>query len=198
MEINATIICNLGLGRLGDHRIGNIKTPEAGLNWKLCHLFYEQTRNEVEAMAEWVCCKHRADLGAALAGADVPAFGWDYAYSLATDPPCLRVLRQVDADDDTKEYNGKREGDRWLTNEDTCYILYLRELTDPKKMGPLLVEAIYTRMAEKMAFPITGDRNLAAMFFEELEKVILPRARGMNAIEGKVFREKVTKWSAVK
>lgn len=198
MEISPTIICNLALGRLGDHRITNIATPEAGKNWKLCRLFYEQTRNEVEAMADWVCCKRRANLGAALAGADVPAFGWDYAYSLATDPPCLRVLKQVDANDDKIEYDGKPEGDRWLTNEETCYILYIKELADVKKMAPLLVEAIYTRMAEKMAFSITGDRNLAAMFFEELEKVILPRARGLNAIEGKVFHKKVTKWSAVK
>lgn len=197
MEINPTKICNMGLGKLGEYRITNIKTREAGKPWKLCHLFYEQTRNEVISMAEWVCAKHRANLGASLTGADVLAFGWDYAYNLNTDPPCLRVLRQVDVDDDKTEYDGKREGDRWLTNETTCYILYLKELTDTKKMAPLLVEAIYTRLAEKMAFSLTGDRNLAAMLFEELEKVVLPRAKGINAIEGKIYKKKVIKWSDV-
>lgn len=70
-----------------------------------------------------------------------------------------------------------------LTNEGTCNILYIKRITDPTKFDSLLVEAIATRIATKLAYPVTQSKTLKEQLAEEFN-LILSAARTADAQEG--------------
>jgi len=89
-----------------------------------------------------------------------PAFQFDYMYQKPTN--CLRIISQVDPDDDSVEYDHVVEGDFILTDEDECYIKYIIDLTDPDKWDAMLREAFAFRLAAELAYPQAGSKTLAA------------------------------------
>lgn len=171
-------ICNLALLRLGGAYNQEMITSltEDSKAARVCSVYYPQVRDEVLRSHPWNCAVKRADLGAPLS--ETPEWGYDYAYQLPTNPKCLRVLQMEDV-----KTQWRREGDKLLTDETEVNILYVARVTDVKQYDSLLVEGIYTKLAAKLATSITDNKRLAGEILEELEKVVLPQARSVDAQE---------------
>jgi len=173
MAISETKICNLALLKIGATRIASL--TDGTKNAILCNEFYEPTVDEVLRMHPWNCAIARASLSAL---DDAPAFGYDYQYTLPTAPYCLRVL-QMESLDDTFRVEGRV----LLTNESSCNIIYIQRITNPTKFDPLLVEAIVTRLATKLAYHIAQSKTLKEQMAEEFN-LVLRAARTADAQEG--------------
>lgn len=87
---------------------------------------------------------------------------FQYKYQFALPDSCLRVIAQVDPDNDNLEYKHAIEGDYLLTDEDNAYIKYVLQLTDPDKWDSILREVIALRLAIDLAIPLTGSTLIAS------------------------------------
>lgn len=184
MPISETAICNLALSLFGNSRIGDI--DEQSITANLCKVWYEQTRNEVlsESGVEWVCAKTRTQLSQI---SDDPAFGWDYQYQLPAD--CLKIIGIVTDEGDIKNIPWTREADRILTNEEECYLLYIKQITDPTKFSPLLARAIYTLLASVLAARLAQNLQKSRELLLEYTEVVLSKAKMSNAEDGYLEEE---------
>lgn len=178
-QLSKTRICNMAIVLLGgawEQETLQSYDDDTTKAARLCRIMYPQTVDEVLRGHPWNCALVRKDLGAALS--DTPAFGYDYQYQLPTNPHCLRVLQMEDLEDEWR-----REGDKLLTDETDVKILYIKRITDATEFEPLLVEAIYTKLASKLAVSLASDEPLSKRLLEQYYKIVLPMARSMDAQE---------------
>lgn len=113
----------------------------------------------------------------------VPAFEYGYAFALPTTPVCLRILDSSEAptawqaeslDDGTKVL---------VTDASALSIRFIGRPDDPDDFPFLVQEAIVYRLAEKLAFPITGNREFAATMYDLAQKK-LRELKAQDAQEG--------------
>lgn len=130
MVIAKVDIINLALSLCGAKKViavaDNTKAAKLAAS-----LFKTSYRAIAELPHNWKFLTSRAQLGALTE----PGFGsWEHQFEIPIF--CLRVLAQIDVDDDTLEYDWKREvyidstggeHDALLTNQATCYIRYIRD-----------------------------------------------------------------------
>jgi len=184
MALSETKICNLALSLSGNSRISSIN--DDGEKPETCKELYELTRDEVlaDSGVNWRCAVVRTEL---TAFATDPDFGWEYQYQLPAD--VLRVISMVTDEGDQKILPWIREGDRILTDQDACYILYIKRLTDVTKFPPLLAEAIYTKLASKLAVRLSTNPQMSEFLLRQYLEVVLPKAKMANAEEGYIDNE---------
>lgn len=173
MAISATKICNMALLKLGAKAITSF--DDGVKNSQLCDEFYGQTVDEVLRMHPWNCAIERAELAVL---ADAPAFGYSYQFTLPVAPYCLRVIQMDDID-----YEFRVEGRKLLTDQETCKIIYIKRIANPAEFDALLIEAIVTRLATKLAYPIVQSKTLKEQMAEEF-KLVLREAKSTDAQEG--------------
>jgi len=160
-------ICNLALAKVASpQRISDLS--ENTLEAKMCNLLYPQVRDWTLRDYPWRCALKRDSL----AELDITNnTQYTYVYQLPTDPKCLRVLGLID--NDTREFNPYLEfmveGEALYCNYNPCVILYIQQLTDPKKYDPGLVEAISLRLAVELAVPIAQSVQLKQALMNEYE-----------------------------
>ncbi|MDD5458396.1 MAG: hypothetical protein PHF37_03280 [Phycisphaerae bacterium] len=98
-----------------------------------------------------------------------PDFEWGHQYQLPND---FVRLKKVYEDDGTDYVDDRfeREGQRLLTNYDTCNIKYIKDITDPTKFDALFTEVLILRLAMKLVNPLAGIRaaELKAEISQEL------------------------------
>lgn len=120
---------------------------------------------------------------------DAPAFGrYEFQYTLPDN--ARRVLAQIDVDDDSVEYQWRRETlfnnnrhyDVILSNQSTCFLKFIRHLTDPAKYPGWFVKMIYLSMASKMSEPLKQDR-LLTLDFVAMWQLAVDEAKAANALE---------------
>ncbi len=130
MVIAKVDIINLALSLVGAKKLIAVSD-----NTKAAKLAASLFKTSYRAMAElphnWKFLTARKQLGAL----DDPDFGsWEHQFEIS--PNVLRIIAQIDVDDDSLEYSGEREvyidssnveHDAWLTNQTTCYIRYIRD-----------------------------------------------------------------------
>lgn len=78
----------------------------------------------------------------------------DYAYKLAIPYDCARII------DLSEEENYKREGRFIYTDAEGAILIYVRFELDPTNWTPLMQEAVVSGLAAKLAFPLTGSKEL--------------------------------------
>ncbi len=175
MAVNETSVCNLALALLGQATIMSLNDESQAA--RFCSRLYAQTRDEVLQAHRWNFALKRATLAKLSDGQESE---WAYAYQLPVD--VLRVL----------ELNGHAESDRFfeiegrrlLTDEVQAVIRYIRQVTDAVYFTPLFVEALSVKLASKLALPLMGSRTMADELAATYERVIGPKARRMDAVEG--------------
>lgn len=174
-----TAIANLALQHLGETSIISIDDTGDKAS-RVCGLIYPQARDEALQTAPWSCAKKQATISRQVTD---PLYKWSAAFQLPAD-----FIRLIEIDGEIAwepaEYFD-RMGDDLLTNTDevTLGIEYIFRQTDATKFDPLLVECIALIMAMKMARSLTGSDTKAAQLREEYERVVLPRARTLNATQ---------------
>lgn len=181
MADNITI-CNLALGKIGAARITSL--DEASQPARYCNLFYAQTRDEVLQSATWNFACVRATLSRL---ADAPAFGWAFQYQLPSDYLAVIQLNSWQAAEARDLY--EIEGNRLLTDEESAQLRYTARIEDSEIFPPLFVEALYVKLASKLAEPLTGSGSKADGLLGEFEKLVEPLAQKANAREGRSRRK---------
>lgn len=166
-------IANLALRRLGADRITDLDDDDEGA--RAVSDVYELVRDQVLRAHPWNCALVRKSL----APDDTdPVYGYDYQYTLPSDPYCLRIWRI----DGNPEY--VIEGRKILTDEGTeLKILYISRVTDPEQFDAQLVVAMAAHIAHEIAFRLTNSRT-AEDEMKKWAKETLALARSSDAQEG--------------
>ena len=174
-----TDLCNQALSLSGNSRIINL--AEENERARVCRLLYPRTRDETQAHSgvTWNICKARAELSETTE----PAFGWDHAFTLPPSPPLLRVIAQVSELRQLQIFPWAREADVLLTNQTSCFIHYVTQITNTAKFPPLLYEATYTNLASKLATRLSKNPKMAESLLFKYLNDVLPRAIAANAEE---------------
>lgn len=177
-------ICNLALSKIGAQTISDIGA--ANKNSQLCSQFLDPTIDEVLRLHPWNCATARATLAAA---SDPPAYGFDYQYPLPVSPYCLRVL-SVNESPNTIY---KVEGRFLLTNESYVNLLYIKRIVDPSEFDSLMISLIATRLAFRLALPITQSPPVEDRMNRNFE-LDLREARYIDAQEGSPDQVDTSTW----
>lgn len=175
-------ICNLALGKIGELRISTLEEPSQPARY--CALFYAQTRDEVLQAAPWTFAIRRVELSRL---AESPGFGWAHQYQLPTD--CLAVIQLNAWQAWEARHLYEIEGEMLLTDQEVAQLRYTSRVEDSEIFPPLFVEALYTKLASKLAEPLTGSRSLAEALLGEFTQLINPLAMKANAREGRARRK---------
>jgi len=120
---------------------------------------------------------------------DAPAFG-GFANQFTLPDNARRVIAQIDVDSDDIEYRWRRETffknkrhyDVILTNQETCYIKFIRRIDDTAKYPGWFIKMIYLSMASKLSQPLKQDR-LLALDFVAMWQLAVDEAKAANALE---------------
>lgn len=191
-----TDICNFALGRVAEARISSI--DEANEPARLCKLHLEQTVREILRRANWRSCRKRAAL---TESSTPPAFGWARAYPLPVD--CLRIVSFNNQDPQIVERTlFEVEGRVLMTNEAVAKIVYVQDITQETgnsgygRMDPLLVKAVTTALAAKLAWPLQQSRTLQESLIDEAEADIrrANSASARDAFEPLVSQQNGSRW----
>ena len=177
-------ICNEAMDLLGAATITAL--TENSKEARLCNRRFETVRDSVLRAHPWNVAITRKQLAR---DSEAPAFGFNYQFTLPTNPYCLRVLSLFNSlvDSDIAAYDSqamfKIEGRKILTDEDTCKIVYIGRITDTEQYDSLLSSAIATKLAAETAYAITGSTSVSQQMFAIYEER-MREARSMDAVEG--------------
>lgn len=169
-------ICNNALQDLGEEPISAL--TEGNKSARLCNQRWPSVRDAVLRAHPWNCAMSQAELAANLGA---PLWKWACRYELPAD--FLRIVSVVSGQQREVE-SWEVQGRQILCDEDApIYISYVRRETDPQRYDALLSEALSSRMAAVLAYPLTGSTALASACWETYNEKIL-EARGVDAREG--------------
>ncbi len=144
---------------------------------RLCNGKFEYARDTVLRAYPWNSSITRASLAQS---SDTPEWGYDYKYTLPTDPLCLRVLEM----ENDNIYSWKIEGRFLVTNNTECNIKYIAQITDPNDMEVLLRDTIAARLAAEICNALAGPKMFEGIW--KLYQAKLREARSVDAQEGTV------------
>lgn len=164
-------ICNMALNKVGAKAITAAQlTTNTEPRAIACNAHYAQTRDALLRSGFWRFARARDEL---TANDTDPDFEWDYAFDLPTD-----FLRLISVFSDNSSlgqntlYSYKLEGDQLLTDEATCYLRYIKQVTTVTDFDPLFIEVFVLQLALRIVYPIAGvgtaGRALAAEIRHEL------------------------------
>lgn len=172
-------IANDALSMLGDKVITSFDDDTTRA--RLVKALYADTVDSCLRAHPWNCAVTRKSLAKLTAD---PVYGWDAQFTLPSDPYCLRVLALNDDEEcgDAGDYF-KVEGRKLLTNATTADIKFIKRVTDPNDYDALLKAAIVAKLAEGMAYSITGSLSVAVAMAQKYESVIR-EARTVDGQEG--------------
>jgi hypothetical protein len=179
MSASEVQICNFALGKFGDKYITSIDTPTSKEE-RICAVFYPLLRDQLTYSHPWNFAMRRADISAQLS--TTPAFQWDYAYTLPTDPVCLRVWELYGSDAEWVVEHGEL-----LTNQDEeIYIRFISQVEETGRFNPAYVNCLATLLGAELAAKLMGDGGSKKRLelLSELNEILLPNARSLNAMEG--------------
>lgn len=190
MPISETDICNLALFAIGAKpkidRIG-----EDSDNARFCNQFFWPVVDAMLRSHIWNCAIHRKTITPLVA---TPDSDWNYQYQLPSNPHCLRVLQVGELAEQPVEWVVEER--RLLCNKSTVKLKYIKRITDTNEFDPLLVDAVATKLAIKLAMPISQSPKLVDSLIKELELITLPLARTVDGQEGSTQSLIVETWES--
>ena len=191
MPISDIAICNRALDMLGADPI--VSFDDATQVGRLCKRNYEPVRDAVLRAYPWNPAIRRAALPALT---EVPAWGFAFQYALpeGPEPPrCLRVL-SIESETVGQATEYRIEGRRILSDEGPpLHILYIAQIIDPTRFGPLLADTIAARLAAELAYPLTASTSLGQAMGQSYRDK-LTEARAIDAQEGSAGRLSTNEW----
>ena len=160
MAASIVNICNSALNQIGASNI--LSLTEDSKAARICNQRYEFIRDSVFRAHPWKALTRRVTLAP---DAVKPAFEFDNAFTLPTDPFCLRVL--------------------YLRYHDIPYRLEGRKILcdDTSEYDSLLLETLTAAIAADVAYPLVGSNSLAQQMRITYEDK-LKEARFVSATEG--------------
>lgn len=173
---NALSLCNIALSKLGESPIPAIDangSPAA----RLCYMHYHPARKEVLCAARWSFATKVTILKSAEENSEDG--NEEYVthalrYPLPTD--CLRVL-------DVASPQWTLQGRAIYSAVSPLKIRYIANCEDVETFDPLFVDALATRLAEKLCIPLTASSTAREALSQEFHRVILPLASSVNIVQ---------------
>jgi hypothetical protein len=145
-------IINLALIELGEKTItARSDTTEPGITM---NLLYDHVRDEEMEKHPWAFAMARAQLSEDTSS---PAFEWTNQFVLPAD--YLRAWRLYNT---VVGPNYVIEGNLLLTDEETCYLRYIKRVTDTTKFSNLFVRALAAQLAMRATARLTSNRTKMA------------------------------------
>lgn len=147
-------ICSNACLLLGKHPIASFE--DSGVAALLCSNLWPMVRDSVLRRHPWNVAMKRVVLAPE---AVAPAFDW--AYSFVLPPDCLRVWR-VGRQGDRVNYRleiSQMGGPGIVMDEATCYLTYIKQITDVTRYDALLTLAMTAGMAANLAYPLTKSQT---------------------------------------
>lgn len=176
--------------KIGRKRIVNLSPPDDTEEARACSEIYADVRDSVFREHPWNSLIDRQILNESL---PVPPFGYSHRYALP--PACLRVLTLNDIStvswfagelvDDFTRIKWKVEGRNLLTDEGEAKIVFVQRLLDPNQYDALLLEALASRIAAELAWPLTKNSRLTQLMWE-IYNSKKSTARSTDGMEGTV------------
>lgn len=179
----STTISNLALALLGSGAtvkwLINYET-DTSITAQWCRKLYPEARKIALTLHEWneaIKTIEGIDAGADVAG--VHHLGYNYAYLIPQDPPCLKFLRIANEDGVTLKHK-PQEGYIYTNyRTDEFYYVYIFDLQDETKFSASLRLAIAYQMAALLSAPIIKGKDgheRRRGLLQEYESLILPNA----------------------
>ncbi len=166
----ANVTTELGVANLALQRIGiKVSTDLAGTDKvsTAANRVLSDTRDEVQRMFPWNCIITREALSTSAAG--TASFGYVHTLGLT----CLRVLEVIDTAEDEAENIPYRREYRYLyTDRSSGYVRFTQQTTNITPWDPLMLSAIETRMASKLAIWLTGKLQLSQLLFQDFIQTV--------------------------
>jgi hypothetical protein len=166
-------IINSALNMIGASNI--ISRGEDSKSARVTNQRFDAVRDAVFRAHPWNCLVTRVTLAA---DSTTPTFTWSNAFTLPTDPYCLRVLRL-----DYLDIDFRVEGRKIICDESTVNVIYLARVTDPNEWDTLLHETIAARLAADISFALVQSTSLTQGMYSLYEQK-LSEARFVDASEG--------------
>ena len=143
-------ICNSALNQIGASNITALTEDSKAA--RVLNQRYSFVRDMVFRAHPWNCLMTRKKL---VADSDAPAFEFAKAFSLPTDPYCLRVISL-----DYHDIIYRVEGRKILSNESDINLIYVGRVTDSQQYDTLLTETLATALAADVAYALVGSAQL--------------------------------------
>jgi len=166
-------ICSNGLLLVGARPISSF--GDDGDPALLCSNLWPSVRDAVLRSHPWNCAMKRVALAP---DAIAPAFDWSYRFQLPGD--YLRAW-VVGRDDESPAW--QIEEGYIVMDDATCYLRYIKQLTDVTKYDSLLTLAMQSGMAAVLAYPITKSQTQQDAMVK-LHQFHLKLARTVDGMEG--------------
>lgn len=179
----STEISNMALALLGSgvtvKWLTNFETDRT-ITAQWCRKLYPEARRNALILHEWneaTKTIEGVDAGADVSG--VHHLGYDYAYLIPQEPPCLKFLRITNEDGVTLKHK-TQEGYIYTDYEtDEFYYHYIFDLDDETKFSASLRLAIAYQLAALLAAPIIKGKDgheRRRGLLQEYDSLILPNA----------------------
>ncbi|KKM20609.1 hypothetical protein LCGC14_1643740 [marine sediment metagenome] len=184
MAVSETSICNMALGILGGKLINSFDddTSPAAIR---CRLFYGPTRDALLRSHAWRFASARKVL---IQDDTDPVYEWDNQFILPVD--LLRVKSIYEnrfSDENIHSY--ALEGERFLTNDSTVSLRYVKKVTDTSKFDPLFVKVFVLLLADELIGPVAGgDKRIQKKIDDALAK-LMPAVRALDSQETNTIGE---------
>ncbi len=179
MAASEADICSAALNILGADSIADLTEDSDGA--RLCNRLYNIERDAILRAHPWNAAINRAALALI---AETPAHGWAKKFQLPVEPYCLRALSiNEDASGADPGDPFAIEGRSLLTDASSVNLRYIKRITDPAEFDGLLYDALISRLAWRLAYPITRSRTVAADAFAQYSEVVR-EARAFDGQEG--------------
>ncbi len=183
MADTETEICNLSLSDLGAKRLSTTALADNTLlEAILCNLHYVPVRDALLRSYFWRFARARQVL---VQDTTDPDFEWDNRFILPKDFLRLKsVFEEVGYSSRNRRHS--IEGQRFLTDDATVSIRYIRKVTDVKEFDPLFVQLLVLELDLKLVMPIAGAGTKAIQLKESIKddiKLLMPRVRAVDEDE---------------
>jgi len=173
MSTSVVDICNSALNQLGATNILSLADDTKVA--RIVNQRFPQVRDSLMRSHPWNCLISRATLAPDL---NQPAFEFGNAFTLPTDPYCLRVLSIGRAD-----LPYRLEGRKILSGESNIELTYVGRVTDVSEWDSLFSETLVAALATDICYSIVGSNTLQQTF-RALYEDKLKEARFVDATEG--------------
>jgi hypothetical protein len=197
MAITQIDIVNYGLILAGEETINSMNDAVKGA--RLANQIYEMCTKQCFDIpyVNWNFATVRTTLSE---HSDEPSSGYDHQYNYPSQ--CRRIIAMVDEDDDTLQYEWRRElyvdssskeYDVILTNEDTVRVKYIRYRDDPEKWPGWFATLVGTKIGLVLCEPLKASmrkvQQIREMAVEALQDAL--DGNGSENVDVSVDNERI-------
>lgn len=187
MATSKTDLCNSALIYLGANTIGSLN--ESSKPARLCNDQYDKLRKSLLSSHPWNFAMARKALSQTV---KTPAFEYANEFNLPSD--VLRVWETNIGEAEWRiEINPNTANKVLVTDETAVKILYIKDVTDVSLFDPMFEEALATKIAYHLAYPLVQSSTLMKNMLT-IHQDILARARTANAQESQIEHVQADEW----